>query len=527
MNPLNRWLRASRVHAVYIYLSQHAAHLYSMDNEGKLLFYEIFPQDSGAFPVAAVGAFLQRAIKQGLLPPRTYLIQLVVFLDDHFLDVELLQMPMMTQRQLDGALKLKLGQGTPFVYDIVKGPKQTKAGQLVVLYQPEHYALVHPLLTELVGKGFAVAGLYPAICGLASHFFSGASHELSILIHIQKKHTSMLFVQGQAPLMQRIIHPGVDDLVDLIAQPMITDQGLIELTRAEAEEILEKFGVPEGAKDEVTEKGVSVHQIFLMFQASLDRIILETRRSVDFFQRQYNEENVDRIVLTGPGARIKNISQYFKDKLDDRLEHVIGGPEVPYLDTHNVLTHTHMQRNFNLLPRAYSYRYALLTAGLMLQLAVYVLIVISLLFTAPLFGVHLHYVREETRRKGDMAKLAPLADRLSREQDALVSRKTQLAKLQTQLSQAGPGSWQWLEPATRLAISNMYFENLNGDLQQKKLLLQGWVVDGSNVSKEVALSTYLHELQNVPTYRNVTLKTSKLVQYRGRQAMQFDIEVAL
>jgi hypothetical protein len=365
------------------------------------------------------------------------------------------------------------------------------------------------------------------MCGLARHYFQAGSHELSILIHIEKTHTSMLFVQGQTPLMQRVIHPGVNDLVELIAQPMITDQGLVELSNAEAAEILERYGIPEGEKDEMTERGVSAHQIFLMFQASLDKIILETRRSVDFFQRQYNEENVDRIVLTGSGARIKNIWQYFKDKLDDRVEHIPSGPEIPCLTPDTALARAQLDSGFNLLPKTFRLAHILGATAAVSRIAVYALIAVSLLLTAPLYVMHARYQKLESQRKMDLAKMSPLAKRLGEVQSQLLGHKNQLASLQSRQGGEREGGWAWLQPAVKLAHAQMYFENIRGDLKTRRLILAGYVLDSHETSKEIVLSSFVNELQNAHYYKKVMLTESAMKYYRGMRVLEFQVEVSL
>ena len=53
----------------------------------------------------------------------------------------------------------------------------------------------------------------------------------------------------------------------------------------------------------------------------LERLAAEIGRSLDYYRSQFNEERIDRILLTGGGANLKNIVSYLANELRLPVEH--------------------------------------------------------------------------------------------------------------------------------------------------------------------------------------------------------------
>ena len=53
----------------------------------------------------------------------------------------------------------------------------------------------------------------------------------------------------------------------------------------------------------------------------LEKLAAEIGRSLDYYRNQFNEERIDRILLTGGGANLKNIVSYLASELRLPVEH--------------------------------------------------------------------------------------------------------------------------------------------------------------------------------------------------------------
>ena len=53
----------------------------------------------------------------------------------------------------------------------------------------------------------------------------------------------------------------------------------------------------------------------------LEKLVAEIGRSLDYYRSQFNEEQIDRVLLTGGGANLKNIVSYLGNELRLPVEH--------------------------------------------------------------------------------------------------------------------------------------------------------------------------------------------------------------
>lgn len=86
------------------------------------------------------------------------------------------------------------------------------------------------------------------------------------------------------------------------------------LDAAQAEQFKRKFGLSQDKLE---------GQVFRTMKPILNNITDEIQRSVKFYQEQYGS-NVAKIILTGGGSRLPEVSSYFKSVLN--MEVVYGNP---------------------------------------------------------------------------------------------------------------------------------------------------------------------------------------------------------
>jgi type IV pilus assembly protein PilM len=68
-------------------------------------------------------------------------------------------------------------------------------------------------------------------------------------------------------------------------------------------------------------KDTTFSKISFLVRPVLERLAAEIGRSLDYYRSQFNEERIDRILLTGGGANLKNIVSYLANELRLPVEH--------------------------------------------------------------------------------------------------------------------------------------------------------------------------------------------------------------
>jgi Tfp pilus assembly protein PilN len=98
-----------------------------------------------------------------------------------------------------------------------------------------------------------------------------------------------------------------------------------------AERIKERLGVsPDGLQERILDKSINVPKIIFHMRPILERMAAEIGRSLDYYKNQFNVDRIDRVLLTGGGAHLKNFSSYLGNELRLPVTHFNPLRELPF-----------------------------------------------------------------------------------------------------------------------------------------------------------------------------------------------------
>jgi cell division ATPase FtsA len=98
-----------------------------------------------------------------------------------------------------------------------------------------------------------------------------------------------------------------------------------------AERIKKMLGVsPDGSQERVLDNSVNVPKIIFHMRPILERMVAEIGRSLDYYKNQFNVDQIDRVLLTGGGAHLKNFSSYLGNELRLPVTHFNPLRELPF-----------------------------------------------------------------------------------------------------------------------------------------------------------------------------------------------------
>ena len=100
---------------------------------------------------------------------------------------------------------------------------------------------------------------------------------------------------------------------------LMTGQGQVSLTEGEAETIKRSIGIPKGDAGGMGMKGVSGMQIFSLIRGSLERLAVETERSLAFYGESGSQAVLGELVLVGGGAQMKELTEWLQGRLGIRV----------------------------------------------------------------------------------------------------------------------------------------------------------------------------------------------------------------
>lgn len=100
---------------------------------------------------------------------------------------------------------------------------------------------------------------------------------------------------------------------------LMTEQGQVSLTEGEAETVKRSVGIPRGGAAGLGMRGISGMQIFSLIRGSLERLAVETERSLAFYTESGGRSSVGDVILVGGGAHLKGLAEWLQGSLGIRV----------------------------------------------------------------------------------------------------------------------------------------------------------------------------------------------------------------
>jgi type IV pilus assembly protein PilM len=145
--------------------------------------------------------------------------------------------------------------------------------------------------------------------------------ETVALIELGAEKTGIYIFKNRILQFSREVTPAGADITKAIIEG-IGPEGDPERIFKRAEGIKQEMGIPsEPSQERTSNKSASLSKISFLVRPVLERLSAEIGRSLDYYRAQFNEERIDRLLLTGGGANLKNIVSYLAGELRLPIEH--------------------------------------------------------------------------------------------------------------------------------------------------------------------------------------------------------------
>ena len=158
--------------------------------------------------------------------------------------------------------------------------------------------------------------------------------ETVALIEMGAEKTGIYIFKNGILQFSREVTPAGADITKAIVEG-IGSAGEPELIYERAEKIKQEMGIPSEplqealrpfdklrAQDALQQaKNTTLLKISFLVRPVLERLSAEIGRSLDYYRSQFNVERIDRILLTGGGANLKNIVSYLGSEFRLPVEH--------------------------------------------------------------------------------------------------------------------------------------------------------------------------------------------------------------
>jgi len=234
-------------------------------------------------------------------------------------------MPSIPKKELIQTLPWEMKDHLPFPvetarvqYHILGQFVEDGAKKLDLLAVACPMSLIDRTLSIANGAGLQATHLDVSAFGLWNMLY--ARDQLKIgetvaLMDLGSEKMSLFLFKDEVLQFSREMTPAGADLTRAIMDgiPFERDMGLLY---EKTEKIKEEVGILSGAQEgKVPGEKLDFSKISFLMRPVLERWVAEIGRSLDYYRNQFYGEKVDRILLVGGGAHLKNIASYLESEL--------------------------------------------------------------------------------------------------------------------------------------------------------------------------------------------------------------------
>jgi type IV pilus assembly protein PilM len=145
--------------------------------------------------------------------------------------------------------------------------------------------------------------------------------ETVALVDLGAEKTGIYLFKDGIMQFSREVTPAGADITRAIMEG-IGSEGEPELLYERAEGIKQEIGIPsEPFQEGKNDKSIPLSKISFLIRPVLEKLVAEIGRSLEYYRNLFNEEQIDRLLLTGGGANLKNIVSYLANELRLPVEH--------------------------------------------------------------------------------------------------------------------------------------------------------------------------------------------------------------
>ena len=197
-----------------------------------------------------------------------------------------------------------------------------KKMDLIVVACPKH--LIDRTLSIAEGAGLQPAHLNVgpfAIWNTLLAWDRIKKEETVALVDMGAEETGIYILKDGILQFGREVTPAGADITRAILEG-IDSSGAPEHIYERAEGIKQEMGIPsESYPETIGDQSISISKISFLLRPVLEKLTAEIGRSIEYYKNSFNAEQIDRLLLSGGGANLKNIVSYFASKLRLPVEH--------------------------------------------------------------------------------------------------------------------------------------------------------------------------------------------------------------
>ncbi len=216
----------------------------------------------------------------------------------------------MPNEQLEKSIKYQVDSLIPTAIDESKidwsviGDSPVDKTKIEILLSSVPNSYTEKMLDLLEGIGLNVIAFEPNPVALARSLVVPGSNNVQLLLDIGSRSTDLVIVMNDTPRLIRSIPTGSDAIVRAASQNLNVDY-------KQAFQLVFKFGI---AKDKLD------GQVYQALLGSVDILVSEIEKSINFFSNRYNGFKINKIIVTGVASTLPEFPLYLANRFGLTVE---------------------------------------------------------------------------------------------------------------------------------------------------------------------------------------------------------------
>lgn len=132
--------------------------------------------------------------------------------------------------------------------------------------------------------------------------------------------TLSIYAENKLNFSRKLPFSG-DKFLQSLTGVLASDKGKVELSLAQAEEVIDTFGIPQDNR-ELIKGNIQAGYIISLMRPLLETLVREIKLSFNYFASNFAMQQPLAIYLTGAGANLKNLDKYLNKELKINVTHL-------------------------------------------------------------------------------------------------------------------------------------------------------------------------------------------------------------
>ncbi|MFC1564286.1 type IV pilus assembly protein PilM [candidate division KSB1 bacterium] len=245
--------------------------------------------------------------------------------------IKKINLPQLPKKEIADAIEWNAKKELPFpaenakIDHIILGPTMEDGVEKTeVLVAAVDQNLIDEVIELFKSLDVEPAKILPVPLSLYYNFLRSIEDEKNatgLVIEIGATLSNIIFINNGNLQFAREISIGGDDITIGMIGTISTVDGVVKIDREEAERLKYVYGVPDLESTEVIEKGVSLNQIGSLMRPSLERLLVQIQRSLDYYRSKFpGTSDIDTVYISGGTALMKNFPEFLGDGLGKEIK---------------------------------------------------------------------------------------------------------------------------------------------------------------------------------------------------------------